>query len=157
MRECKVTSLTIFPVKGYALTAPIADKAAAPRLGITDMTSRVVFAPLGDRLRVVSTAEFAGFDDTLNPRRIALMEEAARALLPGAADAAAMEPWAGLRPATPDNLPILGPTKYRNLWLDTGHGNLGWTQACASGRLVADLVSGQPPTIDPDGFTLGRF
>lgn len=153
--------LPIFPVKGYALTAPIADKAAAPRLGITDMSSRVVFAPLGDRLRVVSTAEFAGFDDALNLRRIALMAETARALLPGAADTAAVEPWAGLRPATPDNLPILGPTKYRNLWLDTGHGNLGWTQACASGRLVADLVAGRDPPnefgLDPGGLTLDRF
>jgi D-amino-acid dehydrogenase len=149
--------LPIFPVKGYALTAPIADKAAAPRLGITDMASRVVFAPLGNRLRVVSTAEFAGFDWALNPRRIALMEAAARALLPGAADYAAMTTWAGLRPATPDNLPILGPTKYRNLWLDTGHGNLGWTQACASGRLVADLVAGRAPAIDPEGLTLARF
>jgi D-amino-acid dehydrogenase len=89
------------------------------------------------------------------------MEETARTLLPAAADYGAAEPWAGLRPATPDNVPILGPTKYRNLWLDTGHGTLGWTQACASGRLVADLVAGRAPPydfgLDPDGLTLDRF
>jgi D-amino-acid dehydrogenase len=153
--------LPVIPVKGYALTAPIADPTATPRRGITDNASRVVLAPLGDRLRIVSTAEFAGFDSVLNKKRLALMEEAARALLPAAADYGAAEPWAGLRPATPDNVPILGPTKYRNLWLDTGHGTLGWTQACASGRLVADLVAGRAPPydfgLDPDGLTLDRF
>jgi len=149
--------LPIHPVKGYAFSATIADAARAPRVGITDQDSRVVFAPLGGRLRVVSTAEFAGFDTTLNPRRIALMAKAAHDLLPGAADYARAEPWAGLRPATPDNLPILGPTRFRNLWLDTGHGNLGWTQACASARLVADLLAGRPPAIDPEGLTLARF
>jgi D-amino-acid dehydrogenase len=153
--------LPVIPVKGYALTAPIADKGAAPRLGITDQASRVVFAPLGERLRVVSTAEFAGFDAGLNRPRLKLMEETARAVLPGAADYDALEPWAGLRPATPDNVPILGPTKYRNLWLDTGHGTLGWTQACASGRLVADLIAGRRPPyesgLDPEGLALARF
>ncbi|MDH3234052.1 MAG: D-amino acid dehydrogenase [Alphaproteobacteria bacterium] len=149
--------LPVVPVKGYALTAPMTGSVGAPRVGITDQASRIVFAPLGARLRVVSTAEFAGFDTALNPRRITLMEAAARELLPGAADYGAMETWAGLRPATPDNVPIVGPTKYRNLWLDTGHGTLGWTQACASGRLVADLISGREPQIDPDGLTLARF
>jgi D-amino-acid dehydrogenase len=151
----------VIPVKGYALTAPITDRAATPRRGLTDMASRVVLAPLGDRLRIVSTAEFAGFDGSLNEKRLALMEETARALLPAAADYGAAEPWAGLRPATPDNVPILGPTKYRNLWFDTGHGTLGWTQACASGRLVADLIAGRAPPydfgLDPDGVTLDRF
>jgi len=149
--------LPVVPVKGYALTAPMRGNANAPCVGITDQARRIVFAPLGKRLRVVSTAEFAGFNAALNPRRIALMEAAARELLPDAADYAALEPWAGLRPATPDNVPILGPTKYRNLWLDTGHGTLGWTQACASGRLVADLIAGRDPEIDPEGLTLARF
>jgi D-amino-acid dehydrogenase len=149
--------LPVTPVKGYALTAAIADEEAAPRVGVTDHTSRVVFARLGARLRVVSTAEFAGFDASLNARRLALMEATARALLPGAAEYEAQEVWSGLRPATPDNVPILGPTKYRNLWLDTGHGTLGWTQACASGRLVADLIAGRDPGIDLKGLTLARF
>jgi D-amino-acid dehydrogenase len=149
--------LPVIPVKGYALTVPIDDAKKVPRRGVTDMGSRVVFAPLGARLRIVSTAEFAGFDTSLNQRRLTLMRKAARVLLPGAADYASAEPWAGLRPATPDNVPILGPTKYRNLWLDTGHGTLGWTQACASGRLVADLVAERTPSVDLEGLTLDRF
>ncbi|HUT50465.1 MAG TPA: D-amino acid dehydrogenase [Alphaproteobacteria bacterium] len=149
--------LPVIPVKGYAFTAPMAGGGNAPRVGITDQASRITYTPLGQRLRVVSTAEFAGFNAALNPRRIALMAAAARELLPEAADYCAMETWAGLRPATPDNVPILGPTKYRNLWLDTGHGTLGWTQACASGRLVADLIAGREPGIDPEGLTLARF
>ena len=149
--------LPIYPVKGYALTVPLADEAAAPRVGITDVDTNIVFARLGQRLRVVSTAEFAGFDTSLNERRIALMAKVARDLLPRAADYAAPEPWCGLRPVTPDHVPILGPTRFRNLWLDTGHGTLGWTQACASGRAIASLVAGRDPGIDMAGLTLDRF
>jgi len=149
--------LPIYPVKGYALTAPLAEEAAAPRVGITDVDTNIVFARLGQRLRVVSTAEFAGFDRSLNERRIALMTDVARELLPRAADYAQQEPWSGLRPVTPDHVPILGPTRFRNLWLDTGHGTLGWTQACASGRAVASLVAGRDPGIDMAGLTLDRF
>lgn len=147
--------LPMYPVKGYSLTlaAP-----AGPRLGVplVDFERKIVVTPLGARLRIAGTAEFSGFDLTPNPRRIAGILSHARELLPALADAGEPEPWAGLRPMTADGSPILGPTPYSNLHLNTGHGPLGWTLAAGSARVVADLVAGQKPEIGLDGLDYGR-
>lgn len=149
--------LPIYPAKGYSATVRVTDPAAAPTVSITDDENKMVYSRLGDRLRVAGTAEMAGWDPSLTARRAEALLRKAAALFPGAGDYGAAERWAGLRPATPDSVPILGPTRYPNLWLDTGHGTLGWTMACGSGRVIADLVSGRQPEIDMSGLTLDRF
>ena len=149
--------LPVYPVKGYSITLPIADGSAAPLGTLTDETYKVVITRLGERLRVAGTAELAGYDLRLRPARLATLEHVVRDLFPGAGDFAHAEPWAGLRPMTPDNPPVLGATPYRNLFLNTGHGTLGWTMSCGAGRVLADLVSGRVPEIDLDGLTLARF
>ena len=149
--------LPVYPVKGYSITVPIKNQRAAPRVGLSDVDAKIVLTRLGSRLRVAGTAEFTGYDNRPNPKRGALTVRSAKALLPGACDYDKAEHWSGLRPATPDQVPILGPSKYPNLWLNTGHGVLGWTQACASGRIVGDLIAGRDPGIDLTGMTLDRF
>ena len=149
--------LPVYPVKGYSLTAPITEPRRAPAIGLSDAERRVVLVPLGTRLRVAGTAEIAGYDTRPDPARSAAVLAAAREILPQAADYARAEPWCGLRPVTPDGVPMLGRTRLANLFLDTGHGTLGWTHACGSGRVVADLVSGRAPGIDLTGLTLERF
>jgi D-amino-acid dehydrogenase len=149
--------LRVYPVKGYSITMPLVNAAAAPRATITDETYKTVITRLGDRLRAAGTAELAGYDLRLRPGRIATLKHVVRSLFPEAADLARAEPWAGLRPMTPDNPPVLGATPFRNLFVNTGHGTLGWTMACGSGKVVADLVSGRTPEIDLDGLTLARF
>ncbi len=149
--------LPIVPAKGYSVTAPVADPAGAPTVSITDDEHKIVCSRLGQRLRVAGTAEMTGWDTSLDPRRWRLVLDQARALFPAGADWDHAEPWTGLRPVTPDSVPLLGATPLANLWLDTGHGTLGWTMACGSGRLVADLVSGRSPEIDTTGLGLERF
>lgn len=149
--------LPVYPVKGYSITAPIKNKRAAPRVALSDVDVKIALTRLGSRLRVAGTAELTGYDNSLNPRRGALIVRSARALLPGVCDFDKAEHWSGLRPATPDQVPVLGPSKYANLWLNTGHGVLGWTQACASGRIVSDLIAGRDPGIDLTGMTVDRF
>jgi D-amino-acid dehydrogenase len=149
--------LPVYPVKGYSITAPLADRDAAPRTALIDTATKVAFTTLGDRLRVGGTAELTGYDARLNPGRGRMTVDTARALLPRAADYDRAEHWAGLRPATPDQVPVLGPSKYMNLWINTGHGTLGWTLACASGRVIADLIEGRDPGIDLAGLTVDRF
>ena len=149
--------LPVYPVKGYSITAPIKDLRAAPLVGLTDVDAKIVLTRLGDNLRVAGTAEFTGYDNRPNTRRGALTVRSAKALLPGVCDYQEAEHWSGLRPATPDQVPILGPTKYPNLWLNTGHGVLGWTQACASARIVGELIAGRDPGIDISGLTVDRF
>ncbi len=149
--------LPIVPAKGYSITVPVAGHAGAPTVSITDDEHKMVYSRLGDRLRAAGTAEMAGYDLTLNPRRIAMIADHTRALFPDGGDFAQAEPWAGLRPVTPDSVPLLGATPLANLWLNTGHGTLGWTMACGSGRVVAALVSGRRPEIDLDGLDLGRL
>jgi len=149
--------LPVYPVKGYSITAPITDKRAAPRVGLTDVDTKVVMTRLGSRLRVAGTAEFTGYDNSPNAKRGALTVRSAKTLLPGACDYDKAEHWSGLRPATPDHVPVLGPSKFPNLWLNTGHGVLGWTQACASARIVGDLIAGRDPGIDMSGMTVDRF
>ena len=148
--------LPIVPAKGYSITVPVAGHAGAPTVSITDDEHKMVYSRLGDRLRAAGTAEMAGHDLTLNPRRLAMISDHARALFPDGGDFERAEPWAGLRPVTPDSVPLLGATPLDNLWLNTGHGTLGWTMACGSGKVVAALVSGRRPEIDLAGLGLGR-
>lgn len=148
--------LPVVPAKGYSITLP-ADGPAAPVVSVTDDEHKMVYSRLGDRLRCAGTAEMAGYDTTLTEARWHLIRRHASALFPQAGDFDRAEPWTGLRPVTPDSVPILGRTPYANLYLDTGHGTLGWTMACGSGRALADLVSGRQPEIDMAGLGLDRF
>ncbi|CAA7620657.1 D-amino acid dehydrogenase small subunit [Candidatus Terasakiella magnetica] len=150
-------SLPIIPAKGYSMTIPVANHLGAPTVSITDDEHKMVYSRLGDRLRAAGTAEMAGYDRSLNPRRANLILENARRLFPDGGDFGRAEPWAGLRPVTPDSVPLLGGTRFRNLFLDSGHGTLGWTMSCGSGRVIADLVSGRMPDIDTEGLGLDRF
>jgi D-amino-acid dehydrogenase len=129
----------------------------APTVSITDDEHKLVFSRLGDRLRCAGTAEMTGYDTTLTPKRWQVIRRHARALFPQAGDFDTAEPWTGLRPVTPDSVPLLGATRLGNLYLDTGHGTLGWTMACGSGRAIADLISGRQPDIDMRGLGLDRF
>ncbi len=140
--------MPIYPAKGYSLTFPLADTASAPHVSLTDDGHKLVFSRLGDRLRVAGTAEFCGYDDSLNPARLKALETRTRSLLPNLAVSAPPDAWAGLRPATPGNVPLIGVTACGNVFINSGHGTLGWTLACGSGRLLADLVEGATPEID---------
>jgi len=150
-------NLPIVPAKGYSITVPIAGHAGAPQVSITDDEHKMVFSRLGDRLRVAGTAEMAGWDPTLVELRWRVILERARTLFPDGGDWSQAEPWAGLRPVTPDSVPVLGATPLKNLWLNTGHGTLGWTMSCGSGRVIADLVSGRKPEISVAGLGMERF
>jgi len=148
--------LPIVPAKGYSITLPVEGHAGAPTVSITDDEHKLVFSRLGERLRVAGTAEMAGWNPDLTERWRVVLEHAQR-LFPDGGDYAQAEPWAGLRPVTPDSVPILGATPIANLWLATGHGTLGWTMACGTGAVIADLVSGRAPAIDMAGLGLDRF
>jgi len=141
--------LPVYPVKGYSLTIPVADPDAAPHVSLTDDEHKLVFSRLGQRLRVAGTAELNGYDNTMNSVRCTAILKRVESLFPQAGDFGAAARWCGLRPATPSNLPYVSATRYRNLFLNTGHGTLGWTLACGSGRLLADLVSARVPEVDP--------
>jgi D-amino-acid dehydrogenase len=140
--------LPVYPVKGYSLTLPLRAGDVAPVTSLTDEAHKLVFSRLGERLRVAGTAELNGYDTTLNDVRCEALARRAAALFPGAGDRAHAQFWTGLRPATPSNVPIIGRSRLRNLYLDTGHGTLGWTLACGSGRALADIVSGVAPEVD---------
>jgi D-amino-acid dehydrogenase len=139
--------LPIYPAKGYSATLPVIDPGAAPTASLTDESYKIVMSRLGDRLRVAGTAELAGYSTTLNPVRCALLVKRARALFPGACDWDAARFWSGLRPATPGNVPLIGRHRFRNLYLNTGHGTLGWTEGPGSGRALAELIAGRDPGI----------
>ncbi|MBP7567886.1 MAG: D-amino acid dehydrogenase, partial [Burkholderiaceae bacterium] len=141
--------LPVYPVKGYSLTAELADPAVGPRSTVLDETYKVALTRLGTRLRVGGMAELAGFDLALRPRRRATLEKVATELF-GDIDLAGASFWAGLRPMTPDGTPVVGATPVANLYLNTGHGTLGWTMACGSGQLLVDLITGQAPAIRHD-------
>ena len=147
----------IYPLKGYSVTIPTEGRDGAPTHGVHDGQRRIVMSRLGERLRCAGTAELAGHDRSVRPDRARAMLDAALALFPRCGDARKAESWAGLRPMTPDCLPVLGATGVRGLYLDTGHGSTGWTYACGSGRIVADVVSGRAPEIDLSGLTADRF
>ncbi|MFO1049676.1 MAG: D-amino acid dehydrogenase [Geminicoccaceae bacterium] len=147
----------VYPVKGYSITVPITDPSGAPESTVMDETHKVAITRLGDRIRVGGTAELVGFDTTLRQGRRRTLEHVVSDLYPSGGDVARAEFWCGLRPMTPDGPPVIGPTAYPNLWLNTGHGTLGWTMACGSGRVLADLVAGRTPAIDTAGLSLARY
>jgi D-amino-acid dehydrogenase len=149
--------LPVYPLKGYSLTVPIADPAGAPVSTVMDETHKIAITRFDDRIRVGGMAEVAGFDLRLNPRRRQTLEMVVRDLFPRGGDVPAATFWTGLRPMTPDGTPVVGATPYRNLWLNTGHGTLGWTMACGSGRLLADLITRRVPGISPEGLGLERY
>jgi D-amino-acid dehydrogenase len=150
-------SLPVYPAKGYSITTDITNPSAAPTISITDETRYMVFSRLGDKMRVAGTAELAGWNTTCDPVRVAPLVNNAKSLFPDASPYTDVNPWCGLRPATPDSVPIIGRTKIDNLVLNTGHGTLGWTMAAGSARIVADLITGRTPEIDISGLGLDRF
>lgn len=140
--------LPVYPAKGYSATLQLAGNAVAPTVSITDDERKLVFSRLGDRLRIAGTAEFNGYNLDLSPVRCQALIDRARQLFPRLDIEGEPDFWCGLRPATPSNLPFIGRTRYTNLWLNTGHGTLGWTMACGSGAALADLMSGR--AAEPD-------
>jgi len=150
-------TLPVYPVKGYSITAPIINEPAAPVSTIMDESYKVAITRLGDRIRVGGMAEIAGFSDALPERRRNTLEHSVGSLFPGAGDLKAASYWSGLRPMTPDGTPVIGKTKIDNLFLNTGHGTLGWTMACGSARVIADLISGQAPDIETADLGIARY
>lgn len=140
--------LPVYPAKGYSITLDVTDPARAPTVCLTDADAKLVISRLGNRLRVAGTAELSGYSTELNPVRCEAIRRRAAGMFPGAGDFASATPWTGLRPATPSNVPLIGRTRYPNLYLDTGHGTLGWTLACGSGAALADIISGRQPDLD---------
>ena len=150
--------LPVYPAKGYSVTIPVGgDGSGAPTVSLIDDEVKMVYSRLGNRLRAAGTAEFTGYDDSVNEARARFLLEKAMSLFPECGDPAQAEFWAGLRPSTPDGSPVIGRTRYPNLFLNTGHGTLGWTMACGSGRVVADIVSGLEPEMDVDELSIARF
>ena len=149
--------IPVYPVKGYSLTIPMINAEAAPTSTVLDETYKVAVTRFDDRIRVGGMAELGGFDLGLNPRRRETLELVVNDLFPGSGDVPAAEFWTGLRPMTPDSTPIVGGTEYGNLFINTGHGTLGWTMACGSGKLVADLVTDRPADISTEGLSLDRY
>ena len=147
----------VYPLKGYSLSVPISDPAMAPTSTILDETYKVAITRFDARIRVGGMAEIAGYDLSLDSRRRATLEMITADLYPHGGDLMRAEFWTGLRPATPDGTPIVGATRYRNLFLNTGHGTLGWTMACGSSRLLADLMAQKRPQISPQGLDIFRY
>jgi len=149
--------LPIYPLKGYSLTLPLIDATRAPQSTVMDETYKIVVTRFDDRIRVGGMAEVAGFDLKLADKRRASLEMVVNDLYPQAGDLSRGEFWTGLRPATPDSTPVIGATPYRNLYLNTGHGTLGWTMAAGSAHYLADLISGKSPAIDSEGLDIFRY
>lgn len=151
-------SVPIYPAKGYSVTIPINGHPGAPTVSVIDDQFKMVYSRLGDRLRVAGTAEFAGYNPAISERRVRFLLDTAIRLFPDCGDASRAEFWAGLRPSTPDGVPVIGRAPgFQNLVLNTGHGTLGWTMAAGSGRLASDIVTGRTPEIPLEGIGLGRF
>lgn len=142
--------LNIYPTKGYSVTLPIINPDKAPMVSITDDDNKLAMSRLGNRLRVAGTAELTGYDRTLNPVRCQALVRRVGELFPGACDLSNPQFWSGLRPSTPSNVPYIGQSKISNLYLNTGHGTLGWTMGAGSGKALADLISGKEPQVEFD-------
>jgi len=138
-------SIPVYPVKGYSITLPLEPGDVAPQISLTDHSRKIVLSRLGERLRVAGTAELTGYDTEMNEPRCEALVTRCREWFPKAGSPERARFWTGLRPATPTNLPLIGHSKFPNLFLNTGHGTLGWTLACGSGRALADIVSGRQP------------
>lgn len=147
----------VYPIKGYSLTLPIIDESKAPTSTVMDETYKVAVTRFDDRIRVGGTAEIASYNKELEEKRKANVEFVVNDLFPGGGDIEQAEFWTGLRPMTPDGTPILGETKYSNLFLNTGHGTLGWTMSLGSGKYVADIISQSQPDIDTEGLSVARY
>ena len=144
----------VYPLKGYSLSLPITDHSKAPRISVTDFKRKVVYARIGDDLRVAGMADLSGKRAVIDMERIDQLVDEVKGTFPRATDFNTLSPWCGMRPATPRGTPLIGPTPYSNLWLNVGHGALGFTLALATGRIVADLAAGRQAAIPLDGFTL---
>ena len=149
--------LPVYPVKGYSITVPILDEARAPVSTVLDETYKIAVTRFDHRIRVGGMAELVGFDRRLSRRREGTLNMVVNDLFPGAGDLSQASFWTGLRPMTPDGTPVVGATVIPNLYLNTGHGTLGWTMACGSGKLLADIISGQETDIQHDDLSLGRY
>ena len=146
--------LPIYPLKGYSLSAPIRQDDVAPEISVTDFERKVLYARIGDKLRVAAMVDMVGENLDIDAGRVDSLVRQVRETMPRAADYTQVEPWAGLRPATPTSSPIIGATPYDNLWLNVGHGPLGFTFACGTASLLADLMQGKPTPFALDGLTL---
>ncbi|BBC74004.1 D-amino acid dehydrogenase small subunit [Altererythrobacter sp. B11] len=149
--------LPVYPVKGYSITIPIVNEPRAPVSTLLDETYKVAITRLGDRIRVGGMAEISGYNDALPARRQATLKHVASSLFPGAGDMDRASFWCGLRPMTPDSTPVIGATPLRNLFLNTGHGTLGWTMACGSGDVIASIISGAEPSIEARDLAIARY
>lgn len=138
----------VYPAKGYSATVEVDGHGGAPTVSLTDLAWKIVFTRLGERLRVAGTAELSGYDRSVNHTRCLALAQRTFDLFPDAGRREGIRYWSGLRPATPSNVPLVGRTRYANLFLNTGHGTLGWTMACGSGRGLADLIAGRRPDVD---------
>jgi D-amino-acid dehydrogenase len=156
MMKCLQIDIPIYPVKGYSLTIPLVNECFAPVSTVLDETYKIAITRFDQRIRVGGMAELSGFDLSLNPNRRATLEMVAQDLFPGG-DMAQAQFWTGLRPMTPDGTPIVGGTALRNLYLNTGHGTLGWTMSCGSGQYLTDVMLGRQPEISTEGLSLARY
>ena len=145
--------LPVYPVKGYSLTLPIGADHVPPGISAMDEDNLIAYSRLGNRLRVTATARFAGYDASHQPADFRVMLGKIKDILPAAADYTRPSYWAGLRPMTPEGTPVLGRGKQRNLWLNTGHGHLGWTMSCGAARITRDLIAGRTPAVPLEGMT----
>ncbi|MCA1470605.1 D-amino acid dehydrogenase [Bradyrhizobium sp. IC3195] len=150
-------SLPVYPVKGYSITVPIKDASGAPESTVMDESYKVAITRLGNRIRVGGTAEISGYSDKLYDARRATLDHSLTDLFPRGGDLSKATFWSGLRPMTPDGPPVIGRTHYANLHLNTGHGTLGWTMSCGSGRVLADVLSGKKPDIDVSALSVERY
>jgi D-amino-acid dehydrogenase len=149
--------LPVYPVKGYSLTVPITDPKRAPESTIMDDAYKVALTRLGNRIRVAGTAEVGGYDAEMRESRLNTIRFVLQDVFPGGGDMSQITYWTGMRPMTPDGTPVVGPTHYKNLYLNTGHGTLGWTMSCGSGRVIADVISGKKTDISMEGLTVARY
>jgi len=149
--------LPVYPVKGYSITVPIVDAERAPVSTLLDESYKVAITRLGDRIRVGGMAELSGYSHDLPQARRQTLELSVGSLFPGSGDLAGASFWAGLRPMTPDSTPVVGATPVPNLFLNTGHGTLGWTMACGSGHLIADIIGGLTPAIEAADLGIARY
>ncbi|PLZ01830.1 D-amino acid dehydrogenase small subunit [Burkholderia sp. WAC0059] len=153
----RIVKIPVYPLKGYSITAPIVDPQAAPVSTVLDETYKIAITRFDSRIRVGGMAEIVGFDKSLRAARRETLEMCVNDLFPGGGDTSKATFWTGLRPMTPDGTPIVGRTPLANLFLNTGHGTLGWTMSCGSGQLLADLMSGKQPAIKADDLSVHRY
>jgi D-amino-acid dehydrogenase len=152
-----IVDIPVYPMKGYSITVPIDDSHAAPQSAILDDTYKIAITRFDHRIRAGGMAEIAGFNKFLNPKRRQTIEMVVNDLFPGVGDTATASFWTGLRPMTPDGTPIVGATRLRNLFLNTGHGTLGWTMSCGSAKVLSDLISGIKPEIPVGDLSMARY